>query len=574
MKEAINKIRIRGFLIIIGLFVLSVITYLWTLKLPIIGDGLMHLNDKTDLSSVKNILKSFYTFIGIGKPEHTATLAFHRPIFNEIIVEEIKQITNYNTYEIRAISILVHAIAVIVGYLIGWEIFNSYYKASILGIFINYALTYFHGIYDFGLSFSLWLTVFAMLSFYFTIKYYKNRKIKYLFFVLIFTFIAMYTKESALTLGIALSWYVLVKDICENKRVTKSTIFFGLSQIVILSIYLLSRYMKLGSLFAVAGGIDAGESITFKLILEKIIGYFYYALNIPNKCLPGYMCVYMNNKLVAISIFMLLIPIYMFYKVIFMIKTKDKKGIDCLLYFSMYLLLIIPVFKTTRNAPYYGDIFILFILLMVLTICNTNVKHDKAYLIVFLSVYILVFAVNIYDSVKEDSTYYLSVISNKGMMLKQELSEIKEDIKTEKVLLSSNWLRNDNDYFIYNHNGMGSFYKFNIDISKEVDIIQSSNINENSTVIDYFKQVENDDLIIFTFPDKNNNTKLVQIEYGIDENDNISVGFFYNEKYYYSSIDVIYKRSWSNDNKLYFVIPKESNIDVVGIGCIVNYLES
>lgn len=574
MKKNKNAILIRNFMIIIGLFVISMFTYWWTIKLPVIGDGLMHLNDNTDISSIKNIIKTFFTFTGIGKPKYTTTLMFHRPIFNEIIVEVIKQITNYNTYSIRMISVLIHAITVIIGYIIGWEIFNNCYKASVLGIFVNFSLIYFHGVYEFGLSFSLWLTLFFMLSFYYTIKYNKYNKRRYLFLALIFTFITIYTKESALTIGIALFWYILGNDIYKNKKITKVSIVFGLFQIVILGVYLVSRYNKLGSLFVVAGGIDIGEHISFKLILEKIIGYFYYALNIPNKFLPAYMCPYINHKLLIISIFMLLVPLYILYKIVFMISIKDKRKVDCLLYLGMFLLLIIPVFKTSRNAPYYGDILALFILLIVLNICDYKRKLDNIFLMVFLSSYILVFVVNIYDSIKKDSTYYLSITSNEAMQLKNELNYIKNDINTEKVLVSNNWIHNANDYFVYNHNGIGSFYKYNIDINKEVDIVQSNNIDKNIIIVDYFKEIENGDLQVFIFPKEEGDTKLVKIEYDLDENNNISVGFFYNDKYYYSSIDVEFKKNWSNDNKLFFVIPKEANMDVVGANCIIEYLEN
>lgn len=572
MKRNKDAIVRKNFLIIIGLFIISISTYIWTLNLPIIGDGLMHLNDSTDIGSIKNIIKSFYTFDGIGKPENTTTLVFHRPIFNEIIVEVIKQITSYNTYSIRMISILIHAVTVIIVYLIGWEIFNSYYKASILGLFINFALTYFHGIYEFGLSFSLWLTLFSTISFYYTIKYSEDNKNIYLFLALIFTFITIYIKESALTIGIALSWYILGNDIYKNKRVTKISVIFGVFQIIILGIYLISRYNKLGNLFVVAGGIDVGERITFKLVLEKIIGYFYYSFNIPNKFLPAYMCININYKLVGISFFMLLIPIYILYRVIFMIKIKDKRGLDSLLYLGMFLILIIPVCKTTRNAPYYGDIFVLFVLLTILTVFNLGKKQNYMFLMIFLSIYILIFGVNIYDSIKKDSSYYLSMTSNESMLLKNKLNYIKDDIGSEKVLLSSNWIRNGDYYFIYNHNGMGSFYKYNIDFNKEVDIAQSNNINNNVTIVDYFKEVEDNDLQIFIFPEKQNSTKLVQIEYEVDKNNNIGVGFFYNNKYYYSSIDVAFKKSWSDDNKLFFVIPEESNMDIVGVNCTIEYL--
>lgn len=571
MNEHIKFTNIKNLKIIVVLFILAIITYIWTINLPIIGDGLMHLNDHTELSSINNILKSFYTFNGLEKPANTSTIGFHRPIFNEFIVEAIKYISSYNIYIIRFISILAHSFIVIIAYLIGLELFQDRTKGCLLAIFMNFSLTYFAGIYEFGLSFSLWLTLFVMLSFFSTIKYVKYHKKCHFIFSLIWTFFSLYTKESAMTLGIALSFYVFANELQVRKKITSKTIYYGLFQATILIIYLITRYIKLGSVFVAATGIDSGGISPLESIY-KVIGYFLYSLNIPSKFFTSSMCTYFDASILLFAIFSIMVPIVIAYKFLSMIKVRSKLIANCCIYMGMYILLIIPVFKVSRNSTYYGDILVLFILLILISMFDIKIKSNKLFVYLFLFSYTTIFISNVKGSIKTGSEYYLSVTSNDATILRDNLKEMKNEIETDTILLSNNWLSNYDKMFIYNHNGLGSFYKYNVDMTKNVNVATLENIYESATMIDYFKDVDNNELSIFVYPNKENNTKLVQIDYNIEKNDMINLGFYYKNKYYYSSIDTQYKKNWSTDNSLFFVIPKESTLDIDDIDCKITYI--
>ena len=281
------QIRLKKFIPLL-IFLLSVITYIWAIALPIIGDGLMHLNDKTDLSSIENIFKVFFTFDGVGKPANSATLAFHRPVFNEILVPIIKCITKDNTIAIRLISVLIFSGVVLSAYYLAKELLENEYKALLLAICINFNLTYFHGVYEFGLSMSLWVTLFFILAFYHTAKYAHYGRKRYLLLSLAFSFLTLFTKESAMMAGVALSWYILVHDWNKEKKLTKRVMGYGASQAVLLCLYLLTRYKKLGNIFTVAGGIDSQE-ISFLQIVQKIAGYFFTIFNASTAIIPDYM---------------------------------------------------------------------------------------------------------------------------------------------------------------------------------------------------------------------------------------------------------------------------------------------
>ncbi|MBR0099206.1 MAG: hypothetical protein IJP90_05765, partial [Treponema sp.] len=135
-----NLTKKKEMFFIAGLFAIACLTYIWTINLPITCDGLIHMNDHTDFN-LKSWIKSLYTFNGIGKdPEHSVSLVFHRPIFDEILVEIIKKITRYNINGIHIISILVHSCSVVVSYFIGKEVFRSNTKSIILAFLMNFSI--------------------------------------------------------------------------------------------------------------------------------------------------------------------------------------------------------------------------------------------------------------------------------------------------------------------------------------------------------------------------------------------------------------------------------------------------
>lgn len=558
--------------LIAGLVLISFVTYAWSINLPIIGDGLMHLSDHTDLS-VRNLIKCFYTLDGLGKPADSATMQFHRPVFDEIIVELLKKITNYHISGIRFFSVAAHSATVVAVFLIGVELYSNMKQAVFLALMFNFSLTYFSGIYEFGLSFSLWLTLFMLLAFYETIKYRKYGKTKNLIWLCIWTWMAMFTKESAMTMGIAFSWYVFITEYASEQKISKKTVRYGAAQAVILFIYLATRMKKLGSLFTVtAGGIDAKE-FSFTEILKKLAGYWGYALNIPNHCFEAYLCAYLSKLGICFAIAVFGFTVWSAIRYIQAIKNKEKQlWISGAAFAGVYLILCLPIFKTTRNSVYYGDILALFVLLVAVGCIDFEKKIVWQRYVLLVS-YVSLFVLNVHDMTKPDSTFYLKTTTNDAKKVMQICRELNPSIPQERILLPTNWMKNMDEAFIYHHNQKGSFYKYNVDISKQMDVLQTNCTGIDSAVLDFFKPIGADEIELFLFSDQTDDTKLVQVDYDLDANERIQAGFSYKGNYYYSEIDVSYKKSWSTDNSLYFVIPKKCSLDIVGTGCEIKYYD-
>lgn len=562
MKKA--KITVDLF-IVLFIGTVSLTTYWWTVDLPVIGDGLMHLSDTTDLSSVGNLIKVFYTFEGVGKPEVSYTRGLHRPVFNEIIVTLTKIITNSDVRQIRIVSVFAFSLVVICSYILGKELFQSRTKAILFASLMNFSIIYYSGIYEYGLSFSIWLTLFVIIAFYFTIRYIRyDHKIVELFFSIVFTLLAIYTKESAMCLGIALSWYVFINEFSKNKKITFKVWLYSTVQLIVLFIYFYTRYLKLGSLFT-AATVDAGK-ITFIDSIQKIYGYYLLSYNIPNSVIPDYMCARSTGPSIVISFLLFLFAVYIAVKSIYTIFKSKQYRYDIIAFSGMYLFLLTPVFKVNRNAPYYGDICVFCVFSVILTLCKFESK--KKYVIILI---ILLFTgagiSNMYVSTQE-GRHYLSVQSNEAKNLKDQLQNIKADINKNEVILMTNWAKNSDSMFIYNHNKNGSFYKYNIDPSKNVDLVSAKNIHDDASFVDYYKNINTNEIEIFVYPHEN--TKIALATYGL-ENRIIEIGFSYNGSYYHSTIDIESKKKWSDDNCIYCVIPKECALDVVGSNCSVTY---
>lgn len=564
-----KQLKKRTIVISLLIGLASFAMYSWTINLPVIGDGLMHMNDNTDLSFL-NMLKSFYTFDGLNKPMHSYLLGFHRPVFDEIIIEVLKKISGNSVLFIRMATVCGFAVSSVIAYLIGKELFSdNEVKAVALPIMLACSIARFPGIYEVGLSFSVWLVLFQLLAFYFTLRYLNTDRTWELFAAIAATGLALFTKESAMTLGIALASYVFIKEYAGNKKVTWKFAVFCILQAILLVFYLITRYLKLGTLFEVAGGIDAG-SISLIECIKKVIGFFLLCFNIPTKvCFETYMCTQLNSFSVVIAIILGGVLLYALCRCIGFWKQRNVLLLDVASYLFCFVVVILPVFKTTRNATYYGDILAIFVILLVLTVFKDN-RLSKCALMICVCCYTMVFCATIYDNVKPNSTYYLSVTSNEANTLKNNL--LDKEIETDKVYVSTNWMKNSDSHFTYNHMGYGSFYRFNINPKIMTDVTTADNMGDisNVTVIDYYRAIDTGTYKTFLYDEKSNcGTRVVEVTYNPNVNQKIAVGFFYEDQYYYSEIDTSYKRTWCADQKLFFVIPNEVVFDIVGNECSV-----
>lgn len=565
MKE--NKLVLNKNVIILILFIVSFIIYIWTINLPIIGDGLMHMNDNTDLS-VKNIFKSLFTFDGLNKPDNSYTLSFHRPVFNEIIIEILKKTFDYNVVVIRTVTVLAFSLTSVVVYLLGREIFCNDFKAIALAIMMIFSIVRFPGVYEVGLSFSVWLVLFETSGLYYTVKYQKSGRIIDFILAIVFTALSLYTKESAMTLGVAFSLYFVVKEFVKNKKINKKMIFYSISQFFLLSIYLLTRIYKLdGKLFEVTGGGINSEKIIIKDCIDKIKGFFLLAFNIPNDvCFEIYMCPLLTGVSVILISVIILALLFAFHRFVSYAEDKNIVVIDVIVYILCFIILIIPVFKTTRNSTYYGDILVIFTSLILVTLLG-NGKITKFLFGGVLLCYISIFCINVYDCIKPDSFYYLKCMSNESKLLRDIL--VKEEIDTDKVYFTTNWINNNDRLFMYNHMGEGSFYRFNVDNSKKTDVITSSTISDidNSTLIDFYQSSNNGTYKCFFYSiEEDRGNQVIQIKYDSSNNDSVSVGFFYEDTYYYSNFYIDNGVLLTGENYIYMVVPQGVDIDVQANG--------
>lgn len=561
MKKILKSKKI----ILCILFLLAFLIYAWTFDLPVVGDGLMHMNDNTDLS-IKNMLKCFYTFDGLKKPINSYLLGFHRPVFDEIIIEILKKAFDYNVYWIRFVTILGYAFSAIISYMIGEEIFQDKVKSIVLSVFMIFSIVRFPGVYDVGLSFSVWLVLFLLLSLLYTVKYEKYGGAPTFVLSILFTGVTLYTKESAMTLGVALALWYDIKSYSKNKKISKTMIGYTLAQMVLLVTYMYTRMLKLGNIFEVTGGGINADHLSIIECIKKSIGYFLICFNIPNPiCFEAYMCPQLNFISLGFALVILCAVLFSIYKLGVYVKEKNKKAVDLIVYIVCYLVLLLPVFKTTRNATYYGDILAIFAGLFLLTALG-NGKKIYYWIIGITLCYVMVYAINIHDYVKPNSSYYLQCISNEAKTLRDELKIEKVD--TKKILFTTDWEADINTHFKYNHMGDGSFYKFNIDVKKETGILTKENIKDikESTLIDYFKSEDGTYKCFLYDCNNNRGNKVVQVQYDVDDNDSIMIGFYYENKAYYSTIQTEYKKTWNQDNCIYLVVPEEVQVNIIGNG--------
>ncbi|MFR4981106.1 MAG: glycosyltransferase family 39 protein [Clostridium neonatale] len=549
-----NKKKVQELLIIIILFAIPIIMYSWTIYLPIIGDGLMHLSDETHFSSIGDFVKVFYTFDGLGKPMNSPTLGFHRPVFNEIIVPIIKNITKDNTMYIRVISILVHCINTVLAYIISKNISKNRYIAIMVSLIFCSNIIYFNGIYEFGLSFSLWLTLFSLLTFLFTIMYENNKKMVQLILAIFTSFLAVFTKESAVVLGIAMSFYIIVKSFYKKRRLEKSDILYVILQGVVILIYFITRYNKLGGFFEIAGGIES--NIRIKDILIKLVGYFFLMFDIPNKAIPPYMIGYLDrvNILIAISIVILCFTIIIYG--IKLIASNSLARIDIIISIVMYCILISTTFKVNRNSSYYADIAMISMLLYLSIIGMKNKVIYKCILPAY-TVICIVSSYSLINSMISDYNWYLSKSTNEANILRDQ---IKEYIPSKrKIYQASSFLKNSDDSFTFNHGEIGSFMKYNIYRESTVMMYNEQSVNkfdEDSIIIDYVYEEGTNKINVLSKSKVDKDNSIIEIKY---KEKNIYDELFefryeYEGKVYYQSIDLNYQKS-INNSELYFIVP-------------------
>ena len=487
--------------LIVIIILVNLCVYQWTVKQPFMGDALMHIVDDTQINSIKDVIKTFYMTKNPAYNEKHRIEVMHRPIFNEILITMQKKMLNGNFQRMRYISLLIHIVNALLMFYFIKLLTSSDNRAFFISLLFSLNPVYFYGLYEFGLSFSLWLTMFTILSFISVFKYMKSKFSYFYLGTSVFTFfLAIFTKESALTLPFALILFAicilffeerseqklkrLVIKLFSNKRIVLLT----LGLFAILGLYLCTRYIKLGEIFEIHAGI--GTNLSIKSMLVKTIGYFLLAFNISTPIIPDYMSIHINKFYVPIAIFILL---FFIVSMILIVKNIMKKNLYTIIGLFIFLILLFPVFKVSRNAPYYLDIPLIGIVIAIATLKFNNQKKifDNKFRLYVLSLSLFLFSliVNIYFQRITTNNFdiWLTRGEQHAKKLLQDISSTSSvQLKNNKVQLLSSFF-NSEEYWFFNHAQIGSFLYANLGLNLDnIQELKDIVSNENGMLMDYY----------------------------------------------------------------------------------------
>ena len=537
-------------------------TYGYTVNFAVIGDGLMHMQDHTTLQQPGDWLRIFFATGEIQGKGQYVTNGFLRPIFNDVIVTFLKWISNYDIAIIRAITLAVHSINAIIAYIICNKLTKHNRLLSVCGsCVVAFGLTYYSGIYEVGLSFSMWLTCFALLAFLFVIYYTESEKKEFAWLSVCLTFLAMFTKESAVTLGIALTVFLLNVHLKSPDKINrKNVLIYALVQCAITALYFYCRVLKLGALTNIAGGIEGEVGIVG--IIKKLIAYFLLSFNICTPVIEGYMlpdilcCGMLFTAIVALCYLALFVFIgFNFF------KNKEVR-FDIITGLIMFVICIAPTFKVTRNAPYYCDFSVIAALFLISTLGNIKfekIKKIKILLVSCILCFMFVNWITLDYSWRTYATYLVIAEKNPTTIRDGILGDLE---KYENVYQAISFEKNSDDLWIYNHGSYGGFYRYNIDSNANVQRATQenlTNISDDSVVIDYIRNKNNrDDVEVRYASADNNETCLLKVQVEqLDTyaNNMLIFEYNYNEKDWIQEVDLSIAKS-NGITELWFVLPK------------------
>lgn len=552
------------FIIILGIW----FTYGYTVNFAVVGDGLMHMQDHTTLQQPGDWIRIFFaTGEAQGKGQYV-TNGFLRPIFNDVIITFLKWVSSYDIAIIRTISLAVHSINAIIAYIICNKLTKHNRLLSICGsCVVAFGLTYYSGIYEVGLSFSMWLTCFSLLSFLFVTYYAANGRKEFAWLSVFFTFAAVFTKESAVTLGIALTVFLVNRYLKSPDKINrKNVLIYALAQCAITALYFYCRVLKLGALTNIAGGIEGEVGIVG--IIKKLIAYFLLSFNICIPVIEGYMlpdilcCGMLFTAIVALCYLVLFVFVgFNFF------KNKEVR-FDILTGLIMFAICIAPTFKVTRNAPYYCDFPVIAILFLISTLGNIQfekIKKVKALLIACVLCCVFINWITMEYSWRTYATYLVIAEKDATTIRNGILSDLG---KHTDVYQATSFEKNSDDLWIYNHGSYGGFYKYNIDSNAHVKRATQenlTNISDDSVVIDYISNKNNrDDVEVRYASADNDETCLLKVE--VDQldtyaNNTLTLEYTYDEKEWIQTVDLANAKA-NGITELWFVIPQNVEYSV------------
>lgn len=483
---------------ILSLLLISILLYGWTLFEPFAGDALLHLMDDTQIHSLSDALKVFFTSNNDLYQEDYRLTFFHRPVFNELYINLLKFLFDENLFLYRLVNIILLSLSSIFIYKILYTVTHNKFSSFVGGVFLVCSPSLFYGIYEFGLSFSELLVFLSVISVYFLQKYTITDKKIHLLLTLLFTFLTVFTKESAMFFPFSVILFYIYfinyknnftfkNNISKTINIFKKKYKFFIILIFISILYLYTRYLKLGSIFAV---VAVGQEATLSDSFFKLLAYLLHILYLPINILPNYMILSLsdlpfNQIILKITIFIFLI--YLVYKFI------KEKYFDFLLLLFSALMLFIPIIKASRNAPYYSDMMVVpfsIILGMGFFYFSKNLKN--IYIKILISLITILLLLNSIFFQKDYISKPFLWLTNAQGVGRAILSDFSY-IQTENFTYvgTSGVRQNEGIFWVMNqHSGdnyFGSIFakNFNLPIDKFLRSSEQINKNTNIAFIDF-----------------------------------------------------------------------------------------
>ncbi|WP_322923921.1 hypothetical protein [Paenibacillus campi] len=481
--------------------------YQWTTQQAFMGDSLMHLTDDTQIDNLGDVIKTFYMTKNPAYHEQHRIEVMQRPIFNELLITFQKKLVGDHYHWLRWIALSVQSINSLLAFYLIYILTRSQFRSFVGALAFSFNPVYFYGLYEFGLSFSLWLTMFVLLTFIFVTKYIQQQSSYWLLTGSLFClFLSLFTKESAMTLPFALiifaillrkkslqpnqtfHWKNILKEWSWNDIFNRKIVFFSIGAIVLLILYLITRIIKLGSIFEIHAGLS--EPITLFGVASKLAGYYLIAFNIPTRVIPIYMAIPINHYPIIIIIIAVLAFLFINY---FVLRNILKLNLLTIAGLFIFVLLIAPVFKVSRNAPYYLDIPLIGILITVTTLKLSTHKvwltRNKSRIFAGIAAFAVLFNIVFQYKMTNDMDIWLT----KGEQYVDQFTKSVEtapfeDFNQKNIYMLSSFFSSD-EYWIFNHAKVGSSFYYNLpSYQSNVDSFNEDKMGSlgDATLIDFY----------------------------------------------------------------------------------------
>jgi len=336
---------------------------------------------------------------------------------------------------------------------------------------------------------------------------------------LLFVFLAVFTKESAVVWPIICLvmtvFFAYDKQIISENKIlsiieqlkTLISIFFALRWLVlaliaIIIFYFVTRYNKLGSLTAIAGGIEQAPSLIDALI--KFVGYTLLALQIPSSITPAYM----TQGIQSLSWIEIAFRLFLFFTALWSLWNGWRKSwIATFTMLVCFISAFIPIIKVSRNAPNYGDMMAI-LLAIALCLGFQAIKERTSPLInTILSVLIIIslFVVSAFFSSRYIYNFDMWLAKSQGYTRAAlaDYSSAEGPSEDAQIIGVSGVFSRESSWSLFHNSSLfGSGFIVNLDLPKEKFVLNSEKPfkNEKLMFIDFYPGNQARKLGAYPFP--------------------------------------------------------------------------